>query len=85
VEERIQSLLSDRDDNSEEPDITDEMRSSVERLLMGEKTMERLTEIAKGEAPSIAKASSSEAGPDEDKDDSEAVDTKAENEEEEGE
>ncbi len=85
VEERIQSLLSDRGDNSEEPEITDEMRSSVERLLMGEKTMDRLTEIAKGEAPLIAEVSSSEAGPDEDKVDDEAVDTETEKDEKGGE
>ena len=85
VEERIQSLLSDRADNSEESEITDEMRSSVERLLMGEKTMERLTVIAKGEAPPMADASFSEAGPDEGGDDDEAVETKTENEEKEGE
>ena len=85
MEERIQSLLSDQDDSSEETTITDEMRGSVERLLMGEKTMERLTEIAKGEAPPIAADSSSEAGPDEDKDDNGAVDTEAEEDDKEGE
>ena len=85
VEERIQSLLSDQSDGSEEPTITDEMRGSVERLLMGEKTMERLTEIAKGEAPPIAADSSSEAGSDEDKDVDEAVDTEAEKDDKGGE
>ena len=84
VEERIQSLISGRDDDSEEPEITDEMRSSVERLLMGEKTMERLTEIANGEAPPIVEAESTEAGPDEDKVEDEAVETEAENDEKEG-
>lgn len=84
VEERIQSLLSGRNDDSEEPEITDEMRSSVERLLMGEKTMERLTEIAKGEAPPIVEAESTEAGPDEDKDEDQAVETEAENDGKEG-
>ena len=85
VEERIQSLLSDQSDGSEEPTITDEMRGSVERLLMGEKTMERLTEIAKGEAPPIAADSSSEAGSDEDKDVDEAVVTEAEKDDKGGE
>jgi len=58
VEERIDSLMEQNreqfPDASEEPEITDDMRSSIRRMMHSERVMERLVEIAKGEAPDIA-------------------------------
>ena len=58
VEEKALSLLSEYDDEAEKPEITDEIRDSVRRMLMSEKTMERLTAIVKGEAPALAESES---------------------------
>ena len=69
VEERIQSIIEndleqsayddeddfDDDDFEEVPEIeiTDEMRSSIRRMVHSEKVMERLVAIVKGEAPDL--------------------------------
>ncbi len=58
VEDKAQSLLSEYGDEEEKPEITDEIRDSVRRMLTSEKTMERLTAIVKGEAPALAEAES---------------------------
>lgn len=58
VEERIESLMEQNreqyPDAPETPEITDDMRSSIRRMMHSERVMERLVEIAKGEAPDIA-------------------------------
>ncbi|MYE55263.1 MAG: trigger factor [Chloroflexi bacterium] len=58
VEERIDSLMEQNreqyPDAPDTPEITDDMRSSIRRMMHSERVMERLVEIAKGEAPEIA-------------------------------
>lgn len=49
VEERLQSLRADSDQASDEQEITDEVRDSVKRMLLSEKTVDRLTAIARGD------------------------------------
>ena len=66
VEERIASILEQNreqyPDAEEEPEITDDVRSSIRRMMHSERVMERLMAIAKGEAPDIAEpAEESEA------------------------
>lgn len=66
VEERIESLMEQNreqyPDAPDTPEITDDMRSSIRRMMHSERVMERLVEIAKGEAPDIAEpAEESEA------------------------
>ena len=57
VEEHIRNALEEsRDQYETEPEITDDMRSSVRRMLHSERVMERLVEIAKGEAPELPEA-----------------------------
>ncbi len=55
VEERIESIIEDAreqyPDDAQTPEITDDMRSSIRRMMHSEKVMERLVAIAKGEAP----------------------------------
>ena len=58
VEERIESIMEQNreqyPDAPDTPEITDDMRSSIKRMMHSERVMERLVEIAKGEAPDIA-------------------------------
>ena len=49
VEERVQSVLSEANEQDEKPD-PEELSASVRRVLLTEKTMDRLLTIAKGEA-----------------------------------
>ena len=60
VEERIQTVIErNREQNpdaSELPEITDEIRASIRRMLHLEMVEERLLAIVKGEAPELAKA-----------------------------
>lgn len=72
VEERIESLMEQNreqyPDAPDTPEITDDMRSSIRRMMHSERVMERLVEIAKGEAPDIvgsAEESEAEETPDE--------------------
>ena len=55
VDERIQTLIEQNreqyPDASEEPEITEDMRSSIRRVMHSEKVMERLLVIARGESP----------------------------------
>ena len=57
VEERIDSIMEQNreqyPDAPDTPEITDDMRSSIMRMMHSERVMERLVEIAKGEAPDI--------------------------------
>ena len=56
VEEKIQSLLADSDEraqSSEPQEISDDQRGSVRRMLLADKTVERLSAIALGEAPPL--------------------------------
>ena len=68
VEERIESIIEENreqyPDATEEPEITDDVRSSIRRLMHSERVMERLMAIAKGEAPELAE-SAEEAEPEE--------------------
>lgn len=61
VEERIESLMEQNREQypnaPDTPEITDDMRSSIRRMMHSERVMERLVEIAKGEAPDIAEPS----------------------------
>lgn len=60
VEERVKEILANNTQDTEglpvEPEFTDEMRESVNRVLSSEKTLERLVTIAKGEQSSEAKS-----------------------------
>jgi trigger factor len=60
VEERIKEILANNTQDTEglpvQPEFTDEMRESVNRVLSSEKTLERLVTIAKGEKSSEAKS-----------------------------
>ena len=60
VEERIQTVIErNREQNpdaSELPEITDEIRASIRRMLHLEMVEERLLAIVKGEAPELTKA-----------------------------
>ena len=57
VEERIESIIEQNREQypeaSNTPEITDDMRSSVRRMMHSELVMERLVTIAKGEAPDL--------------------------------
>ena len=54
VDERIQTIIDvNREQNPdapETPEITDDMRANIRRMMHSQKVMERLVEIAKGEA-----------------------------------
>ena len=60
VEERIASIIEQNreqyPDAPEEPEITDDVRISIRRMMHSELVMERLLAIAKGEAPDIAES-----------------------------
>ena len=60
VEERIQTLFQEgREELADEfemPEITDDMRTSVRRMMHSEMVMDRLVAIAKGEAPELPEA-----------------------------
>ncbi|MCH7787350.1 MAG: hypothetical protein IIC22_07555, partial [Chloroflexi bacterium] len=83
VEEKTQSLLSEYDDEAEKPEVTDDMRDSVRRMLLSEKIMDRLVSIAKNEAPPLAEPESEPAA--EEAEDSKNEETPQEETTEEGE
>ena len=56
VDERVESLLAQSGQQPDEQQISDEMKGSIRRMLLSEKTLERLTAIGRGE---------DEAGPEE--------------------
>ncbi len=61
VEERIQSIIEQNSDQYETtPEITDDTRFSVRRMMHSERVMERLVDIAKGEAPDLPEPSEQE-------------------------
>ena len=66
VEERVKEILANNTQDTEglpvQPEFTDEMRESVDRLLRSEKTLERLVAVAKGEPPSKSKSESESSG-----------------------
>ena len=68
VEERIESIMEQNreqyPDATEEPEITDDVKSSIRRMMSSERVMERLVAIARGEAPDLAE-SAEEAEPEE--------------------
>lgn len=49
VEERVQSLLAESDQAPDEQTITDEMKGSIRRILLSEKTLDQLTTIVRGD------------------------------------
>ena len=61
LDERIQTLLEENreqyPDAPESPEITEDMRTSIRRMMHSELVMERLIEIAKGEAPDTSESS----------------------------
>ena len=83
VEERIQSIIEQNREQypeaAEEPDITDEVRTSVRRMMHSEKVMERLVAIAKGEAPELAE-SAAEPETDEEESSDNAAETESKEE-----
>ncbi len=52
VDERIQTLLSE---TAQEQQVSDEMKDSVRRMLVADKTVDRLCAIARGEVPAAPK------------------------------
>jgi len=61
VEERIQSIIEQNSDQYETaPEITEDTRFSVRRMMHSERVMERLVDIAKGEAPDLPKPAEQE-------------------------
>jgi trigger factor len=53
---RIEEMFKDHDEEEPGHDhtVTDELKESVRRMILSEKTLERLDAIAKGEAPALA-------------------------------
>ena len=68
VEERAKSLLSDSGEQFERQPVTDEIKSSVRRMVLAEKSIDQLVAIAKGEAAATA---APEEEPSEEKDEAE--------------
>lgn len=80
VEERIQSIIEqDREqypESTEEPEITDDVRISVRRVMHSERVMERLMAIAKGEALELSESAAGQE-PEEEKSSDDATETKS--------
>lgn len=78
VEERIRSIVEQNreqyPENTEEPEITDDVKMSVKRVLHSEKVMERLVAIAKGEALELSE-SAAESEPEEEESSGDAAET----------
>ena len=53
VEARVETILSESENRPDSIQDTDELKSSVRRMLLVETTMDRLVTIAKGEAPAL--------------------------------
>ena len=53
VETRVESIMSESENRPDGVQDSDELKSSVRRLLLVETTMDRLVSIAKGEAPAL--------------------------------
>ena len=64
VEDRIASIIEQNRDQypeaTEEPEITDDVRSSIRRMMHSELVMERLLAIARGEAPELSESAEQE-------------------------
>ena len=54
VDQKVQSLMPESGEKSDGRQVTDEMRSGVQRMLLVEKSLDRLATIALGEAPELA-------------------------------
>ena len=54
VDERVKSLLSDPSEQSDRQQVTDELKSSVRRMLVAEKSVDRLAAIANGDTAATA-------------------------------
>lgn len=79
VEAKIEELFPQSGENTPElPEINDDMRSSVRRMLVAENTVELLTSIAKGEEPELKASDEPEADDAEESED--AANTENENE-----
>lgn len=65
VEERVQTVLSEANDQDEKPD-PEELNASVRRVLLAEQTMDRLMAIAKGEAAAPAESNGEQVEDDND-------------------
>ena len=50
VDERVESLIAESGQQSDQP-ITEDLKDSVRRMLIAEKTVDRLCSMAKGKAP----------------------------------
>ena len=53
VEARVETILSESENRPDSIQDSDELKSSVRRMLLVETTMDRLVTIAKGEAPAL--------------------------------
>ena len=64
VEDRIASIIEQNREQypeaTEEPEITDDVRSSIRRMMHSELVMERLLAIARGEAPELSESAEQE-------------------------
>ena len=64
VEDRIASIIEQNREQypeaTEEPEITDDVRSSIRRMMHSELVMERLLAIARGEAPELSESAERE-------------------------
>ena len=65
VEERVQSVLSESNDKEDKPD-PEELNDSVRRMLLAEKTVDRLMAIARGETATPAESNGDQAEDDQD-------------------
>ena len=63
VEERVQSLLAESSEAPDEQTITDQMKESIRRMLLSEKTLDRLTAIARGDGEDTSQTDDEESGP----------------------
>ena len=48
VQDRLESILTESGEQSQSGQVSEELRESVRRMLLGDKTVERLTTIARG-------------------------------------
>ena len=60
VDGRVESLLSDTAQRSDGRQVTDELKGSVRRMLLAEKTVDRLVAIAKGEVQAESRSEPAE-------------------------
>ena len=67
VENRIQTLLKESSEPSDDQQITDQMKESIRRMLLGEKTVDRIVSIAQGDVNEVMKTKSEVSEPLDDK------------------